>query len=444
VPPPSSIGASTSAAGSPSAGSLASSDIGGGDGFSDSPTKVSPEAAVGERQVGAPTPGPGPAGPAGGDGRGRARGPGGDRAPGGAREPLPAAAAAAEAAARLNATLRTPSLLRRAARDRAAAVAEAAPEPAGPGPGPERAPAAPSAASSGTPFAAPVVQAAAGDAAGAGAGTGAAAAAGAAAGDKPVTPATPASAAASPFQSAARLGSFGSGALEADAGTAAPAPAPDPPSPKPKPWCGSCHASVADRASVRRSASLPRALPPVDEAPGCEASAAAHEAQARAPPVRQPTRSQAQLSARGGDGTAAPGSWCGGRGAGARVRQRSDAKTLVRVSGDDGACGAAAQEAGSGRSEHGNSGGGNGSSDSSGGDERLRQLSPVHEATSSIERGSASDAGSNYSLASGPSGHPGGGGGRGAPVDVPQARRSEYLLRCCSMVQGGGCQAGTR
>jgi len=317
VPPPSSIGASTSAAGSPSAGSLASSDIGsdsgsldagGGDGFSDSPTKVSPEAAGGERQGVALAPGPGAAGPAGGDGRAAARAPSRDSAPGGRREPLPAAAAVVEAAARLNATLRTPSPLRRAARERAAAVADPAPEPAGPRPGPEPAPAG---APSGTPFAAPVVQLAAGG--GAGAGAGAAAAAGAAAVDKPVTPVTPASAAASPFQSAARLGSFGSGALEADAGAGAPAPGP--PAPKPAPWCGSCHASVADRAPVRRSASLPRALPPVDEAPGCEASAAAHEAQARATPAHRPA---SQSGVRGGPGTAALWSWCGGRGAGAR------------------------------------------------------------------------------------------------------------------------------
>jgi hypothetical protein len=81
------------------------------------------------------------------------------------------------------------------------------------------------------------------------------------------------------------------------------------------------------------------------------------------------------------------------------------------------------QEAGGDKPQHESSGGASGASGSSGSEERLRQLSPVHEATSSIERGSASDAGS--SLASGAPGRPGDGSGRSAPVDVPQARCSE-------------------
>ncbi len=52
---------------------------------------------------------------------------------------------------------------------------------------------------------------------------------------------------------------------------------------------------------------------------------------------------------------------------------------------------------------------------------RLRQLSPVFEATSSIERGSTSDAGgSDGSLVSGPSGHKD--AQRGTGMQVPQVQ----------------------
>lgn len=66
--------------------------------------------------------------------------------------------------------------------------------------------------------------------------------------------------------------------------------------------------------------------------------------------------------------------------------------------GGDASAGAAAPAAAPG-------GSGDGSGSAGSGDERLRQLSPVFETTSSLERGSASETGSAPSLASGPSGH---------------------------------------
>lgn len=65
------------------------------------------------------------------------------------------------------------------------------------------------------------------------------------------------------------------------------------------------------------------------------------------------------------------------------------------------------------------SGSGDGSGSAGSGDDRLRQLSPVYEATSSIERGSASETGSAASLASGPSGHAQHGH---HGIDLPQVR----------------------
>ena len=139
-----------------------------------------------------------------------------------------------------------------------------------------------------------------------------------------------------------------------------------------QPWCGACHPDAADRpagraASARRSASLPRPLPPVVEAPSSEASATqVEEAAAR----------------------------CG-------------AKFSRPCEGEQGAPGLEGgdRSTGSAGLAHTPSGSNSGSGCAGSGDERLRQLSPVVEATSSIERGDASETGSVASLASGPSGH---------------------------------------
>ncbi|KAK9845513.1 hypothetical protein WJX81_008391 [Elliptochloris bilobata] len=210
-------------------------------------------------------------------------------------------------------------------------------------------------------------------------------------------PATPASTAASPFQSAARLGSFGSGGLEADpaAGVAAQGPVLNPQQSKQAPWCGACHPDAADKpagraASARRSASVTHPLPPVDEAPSCEASATRTEEEA--------------ARCKGGTSSGAVG-----EGAPHEEGKTPNASlpNLARTA----------------------SGGGGGSgSGSASSEERLRQLSPVYEATSSIERGSASETGgSDTSLAGRHSGHSF--GHRLVGVNLPQAYSSDKSHR---------------